>query len=77
MQGVALVADPRIIEKETEDAHNNLVLVKMGQDLTVSHWAGFAWDKSGQCADEATWRTLVDQFAQGLQSPIKVSVAGE
>jgi hypothetical protein len=77
MQGVALVVDPKLIEKETEDAQNNLVLVKLGPDLRVSHWAGFAWDKSGQCADEATWRTMVAEFAQGLQSPIQVSVAGE
>jgi hypothetical protein len=73
MQGVALVVDPKIVEKETEDKLNNLLLVKVGPDNAVSHWAGFAWDKSGQCADEETWRIAVDHFAQGLQSPIEVT----
>jgi len=76
MQGVALVVNPKILARLTEDQQNHLLLVKPGPDLVVSHWAGFAWDKSGQCADEQTWRTQVDHFAQGLQSPIRASVSG-
>jgi hypothetical protein len=75
MQGVALVMDPKTVVKETEDRLNNLVLVKVGQGNAVSYWTGFGWDKSGQCADETAWKTYVEQFAQGLQSPIEVTVS--
>jgi hypothetical protein len=77
MQGIALVVDPKTSPKETEDKLDNLVLVKLGPDHSVSYWAGFAWDKSGQCANEEAWRTQVYQFAKGLESPIEVRVGGE
>jgi hypothetical protein len=77
MQGVAVVVDPKTLEKETEDRLNNLVLLKVQQGNAVSYWAGFAWDKSGQCSDETAWKNYVDQFGQGLQSPIEVRVTGE
>lgn len=77
MQGVAAVMDPKTLEKETQDPLNNLVLVKVGPDNTVSYWAGFGWDKSGQFADAEAWKTYVDRFAEGLQSPIEVSVSAE
>jgi hypothetical protein len=76
MQGVAIVADPKAIEKQTEDKANNLVLVKVGPNNTLSYWAGFGWDKSGQFADADAWKKYVDEFAQGLQSPIEVTVTG-
>jgi hypothetical protein len=77
MQGVALVIHPKALDKEAEDKQNNLLLLKMGPDNTEEHWAGFGWDKSGQFADADAWKTYVDQFAQGLQSPIEVTVSGE
>ena len=76
-QGVAVVVDPKVLEKETQDPLNNLLLVKVGPDNTVSYWAGFGWDKSGQFADGAAWKTYVDRFAQGLQSPIEVSISAD
>lgn len=77
MQGVAVVVDPKTLEKETQDPLNNLVLLKVGPDNTVSYWAGFGWDKSGQFADGEAWKTYVDRFARGLQSPIEVSISVE
>jgi hypothetical protein len=44
-------------------------------DDVVTYWAGGAWDKSGHCADFAAWKTYVDQFARGRQSPIQVNLA--
>ena len=51
--------------------------MKVGPGNTVSYWAGFGWDKSGQFADGEAWKTYVDQFAQGLQSPIEVRFPAE
>ena len=77
MQGVAVVVDPKSVEKETEDKLNNLVLVKCGADNTVIYWAGFAWDKAGQITSAEAWDKYVDEFAQGLASPIEVKVSAE
>jgi hypothetical protein len=51
--------------------------VKAGADNSVSYWAGFFWDKSGQFPGYDAWKTYVDQFSQGLASPIEVSVSAE
>ena len=76
-QGLALVFDAKLFEKMTEDKLNLVVLEKVPDDKRVSFWAGFYWDKSGQFADDAAWKAYVDQFAQGLLSPIQISVSGE
>ena len=77
MQGVALIVDPKMFEKETENQQNNLLLVKAETDNAVSYWAGFFWDKSGQFADYDAWKRYLDQFAQELRSPIEVNVSSE
>ena len=78
MQGVALVVDPKVMERATEDALNNLLLIRAGPDNnTVSYWAGFCWDKAGPFTDHEAWKTYVDRFAQALGSPIEVRVSGQ
>ena len=76
-QGIALVFDPKEVEKEADDKFSNLVLLKCGPDNSVSYWAGFCWDKAGHIKDEMSWKKYVDEFAKGLQSPIEVSVSKE
>jgi outer membrane murein-binding lipoprotein Lpp len=76
-QGVAIIVDPKLLIKQTEDQRNQLMLAKVPQDNAVSYWAGFCWDKAGQYSDEQAWKTYVDQFAQGLLSPIEVSVSAQ
>ena len=73
--GVAIVADPKTIEKDAEDKLNYLVLLKCGPENTINYWAGFAWDKAGHIPDAAAWGQYVNDFAQGLRSPIQVTVA--
>ena len=75
MQGVALIVEPKDLVQETSDAANTLLLVKTGPDNTVSYWTGFAWDKAGQFSTEAAWKAYVQQFAQGLRAPLKVTVS--
>ncbi|MGD0650809.1 MAG: DUF4861 family protein [Verrucomicrobiia bacterium] len=76
-QGLAVVVDPKLFEKQTEDQRNLLLLVKVPADNVASYRAGFFWDKSGQFPSYDAWKTHVDQFAQGLASPIEVSVSAE
>ena len=77
MQGVAAIVDPKSAEKQTEDAHNNLVVVKTDANGSVSYWAGFAWDRPGRITSQDAWKKYVSDFAQGVSSPIEVSVSGE
>jgi hypothetical protein len=77
MQGVAAIVDPKTLQKQTEDNDNNLLLVKTDANGTISHWAGFAWDRSGKITDQDAWKKYVSNFAKGLASPIEVSVTSE
>jgi hypothetical protein len=72
--GCAIVVDPKQLDKTTEDKQNDLVIAHVPKDGHTSYWAGFGWDRSGQFADYDAWKTYVDQFAQGLMSPIEVTV---
>ena len=74
-QGLVVIVDPKLYEKQTEDQRNLLMLARVPADNMASYWAGFCWDKGGQFADFEAWKTYVDQFAQGLLSPIEVSVS--
>ena len=74
-QGLVVIVDPRLYEKQTEDQRNLLTLVRVPADNVASYWAGFCWDRGDPFTDFEAWKTYVDQFAQGLLSPIGVSVA--
>ena len=76
-QGVAIVFDPKLFDKQAEDKLNNLIVCKVSDKNVASYWAGFCWDKTGQFADDAAWKAYVDNFAQGLASPIEVSVTAD
>jgi hypothetical protein len=75
-QGLAIIAEPKLVEKQAEDERNLLLLVKAPAN-TVSYWAGFAWDKAGRFTTFDAWRAHVDEFAQRVRSPIQISVAAE
>ena len=74
-QGLAIVVDSKAFDKQVEDKLNQLILVKVPDNGIGSYWAGFCWDKAGQITNADAWKKYVDEFAQGLQSPIQISVA--
>jgi hypothetical protein len=74
-QGLAIIVNPKMLVRETEDRLNRLALSKTDANGVVSYWAGFVWDKTG--ADFNSWKTYVDNFAQGLISPIDVTIVPE
>jgi hypothetical protein len=75
MQGVAAIVNPREFDKQAEDKQNNLVVLKAGSGIPVSYWAGFAWDRAGKITSAAAWKKYVDEFSEGLLSPIEISVS--
>lgn len=74
-QGLALIVDPSLLVRRTDDALNHLLLARVPIDNVMSYWAGFCWDRSGQFADVGSWTAYIDRFVRGLRSPIRVSVA--
>jgi hypothetical protein len=74
MQGVAAVFDPQQFDKQSEDKQNNLIVLKAGTAKPVSYWAGFTWDRAGKITSADAWKKYVDEFANGLRSPIDISV---
>jgi hypothetical protein len=74
--GAAIVVDPKLVERLAEDEKNLLVIAKV-PDLKLGYWAGSAWDKAGHFADYAAWKSHVEAFARGLQSPIEVTVSAQ
>lgn len=76
-QGLALIVDPKALDKQTEDKLNHLLLVKVSEKDVASYWAGFAWDKAGQITTAEAWKKYVDEFALGLATPIEVSVTAQ
>jgi hypothetical protein len=71
-QGLAIIVNPKMLVRETEDQLNRLVLSK-AEANGVSYWAGFVWGKTG--SDFSSWKTYVDNFAQGLLSPIEITIS--
>ena len=76
-EGVAIVFDPKQFVQPAEDKLNHLVVAQVSDKNVADYWAGFGWDQTGQFADAAAWKKYINEFAQGLQSPIQVSVAEE
>ncbi|MES2920344.1 MAG: DUF4861 family protein [Verrucomicrobiota bacterium] len=72
-QGLAIIVDPKLWQKDTADKLNQLVLANTVDDAT-SYWAGFCWDKAGHITSAPAWRQYVVEFAQGLASPLETSV---
>lgn len=73
-QGLALIVHPTVFTGKTEDALNHLMLVDVDDDNVASYWAGFCWDRAGHITDFEAWKEYVDNVAQGLASPLEVTV---
>jgi hypothetical protein len=74
MQGLAIVADPRAVDKVAEDKLNNLLVLKPGIAAPATYWAGFAWDRAGKITSAESWNSYVDQFAERLREPVEIRV---
>jgi len=54
-------------------SHDVAIVLKPG--MSVSYWAGFAWNRAGKFTSAGAWKRYVDEFAEGLGSPIMVKVS--
>jgi len=77
MQGLGIIVDPKSVVKEAEDSHHHFVLAKTEANGSISYWTGFAWDRPGIIPNQEAWKKYVSDFAQGVASPIEVTVSGE
>jgi len=74
MHGLAVIVNPKDFDRQAEDKQNNLIILKPPTEQPVSYWAGFAWDRAGKITSAQAWKKYIDDFAQGVSSPIEVSV---
>jgi hypothetical protein len=75
MQGLAVIVNPRDVDKVTEDKLNHLLVLNPTMNtLPVSYWAGFAWDRAGKITSTEAWNKYVDEFAEARRSPIAITV---
>ena len=75
MQGVAAIVNPKEFDRQAEDKQNNLVVLKPGTETPVSYWAGFAWDRAGKITSSEAWKKYVEEFSEGLLSPLVVTIS--
>ncbi len=74
MQGLAIIVNAADVDKQAEDARNNLLVMKPKSASPVSYWAGFAWDRAARITSADAWKKYVDEFTERLRSPIQVTV---
>lgn len=72
--GLAVVLDPSEVVSFTEGDGNYLVVGKMPASSTVSYYAGFGWDKSGDFAGIVDWDAYMSQFVRRLKAPLDVKL---
>jgi hypothetical protein len=77
MQGLGIIVDPKLLVKQAEDEKNHLAIAKTEANGTISYWTGFAWDRPGKITSPDAWKKYVNDFAQGVASPIAVSVSAQ
>jgi hypothetical protein len=75
MQGLAVIVNPRDVDKVVEDKLNHLLVLNPTMNtMPISYWAGFAWDRAGKITSAQAWNNYVDEFAEARRSPIAITV---
>lgn len=76
--GEGIVVNPEIVEKsiaftsDVPDESNLYVITKPNK--TLSYYAGFAWQKSGQVQTRKDWENMLQKQAQIIEKPLVVKV---
>ncbi len=66
-----ILEDPASLLEVRDDELNHLVVAK----APAAYYAGSAWDRGGDIADVAAWDAYLNEWAQRLRSPLKVTLA--
>jgi Domain of unknown function (DUF4861) len=72
--GCGVVVDPAAIVEVSEQAGNQLVVMRASREGPASWWAGSGWDRSGDFKDAADWDRYLEAFSARLRSPLQVEV---
>ncbi|MGH1517612.1 DUF4861 domain-containing protein [Chryseobacterium sp. JK1] len=76
--GEGIVVDPKIVEKSiaftshVPDESNLYVITRPRKTLT--YYAGFAWQKSGQVQTQKDWEKILQKQARRIDKPLQVKV---
>ena len=58
-----------------ESPSDHLLLTPLPAGAPATYFAGFAWDKGGDIADNAAWSALVSSTARAIGAPVLVSLS--
>ncbi|MGM8361642.1 DUF4861 domain-containing protein [Flavobacterium sp. ARAG 55.4] len=77
--GEGIVLNPKVVKEafanvSTEKDQSNLLVIGKPKNNQLTYYAGFAWQKSGQIANEADWDTLLQKQAKMLANPLKITI---
>lgn len=72
--GCAVIADPSNFAEFKEDSKNFLMIVSVPENRVAAYYAGFGWSNGGFPTVEA-WDKYVKAYAEGLRSPLEVTVS--
>lgn len=73
--GLALVVDPSSLAEVVEAEGNILAVGKPPAPRPAVHWAGSAWDRSGELKSVEEWDREIAAFAERVRSPLKIEVS--
>lgn len=79
--GEGIVVDPNLVSNAFSDVsklkdNSNLLVVTHPKENKLIYYAGFAWQKSGQVANEADWDALLQKQAKLLANPLRIAIKG-
>lgn len=77
--GEGIIVNPKLVKEAFANVskikdQSNLLVVTKPRKNKVSYYAGFAWQKSGQVANEADFDNLLQKQAKMLANPLRIAI---
>jgi rhamnogalacturonyl hydrolase YesR len=73
--GCGIIASPETVDGLQQTELDSLLIASVPPTGPVAYYAGFAWDKSGDFANEAAWVKYAQGFARALRAPLRISLS--
>ncbi|MDF3066361.1 MAG: glucuronyl hydrolase [Polyangiaceae bacterium] len=73
--GCGIIASPETVEGSQETDLDTLLVANVPPNGPQVYYAGFAWDRRGDFADQKAWLAYAQGFARALRAPLRVSLS--
>jgi pectinesterase len=75
--GTGIIVPKEPFDGIRENLIHLLVLGKAGLGKTIMYYAGAGWTRSGDFKNADEWNQYLTAYAQGIESPLKISLSAE